>query len=92
MLSKREEIVLSAMADHLPEEYAAPFKYIATYVENRGGGCEPGNIRRVVRALSRKGYTTLVRGLFQDDGYLMGSGYGVTRKGRDWYKEQTNAQ
>ena len=85
MLSKREEAVLLAMADHLPDEYAAPFKYIGQYVENMGGGCEPHNIRRVVRALARKGYTEFVRGLFRDDGYLHGSGYGVTRKGRDCY-------
>jgi hypothetical protein len=86
MLSDREKAVLLAMADHLPEDYAAPFKNIATYVENTGGGCERGNIRRVVRALARKGYTEFFRGLMGDDGYLMGSGYGVTRKGREWYR------
>lgn len=85
-LSNREQAVLLAMADHLPDDYAAPFKLIATYVERLGGGCEPGNIRRVVRALARKGYTEFVRGLFRDDGYLNGSGYGVTRKGREWYR------
>lgn len=86
MLSKREQAVLLAMADHLPEDYAAPFKYIASYVENTGGGCEPGNIRRVVRSLARKGYTEFVRGLMDEDGYLKGSGYAVTRKGVEWYR------
>lgn len=85
-LSTREHAVLLAMADHLPEDYAAPFSLIFRYVENAGGGCERGNIRRVVRALARKGYTEFVRGLFRDDGYLNGSGYGVTRKGREWYR------
>lgn len=85
-LSEREHAVLFAMCDNLPSEYAAPFKSIATYVESSGGECEAGNIRRVVRSLARKGYVELIRGLFSDDGYLNGSGYGPTREGRTWFK------
>lgn len=86
-LSEREAAVLFAMCDHLPLGYSAPFKHILTYVENSNKGCEPGNIRRVVRALARKGMAELTRGLMSDDGYLMGSGYGPTREGRAWFKD-----
>lgn len=88
-LSDREEAVLLAMADHLPNEYAAPFRNINTYVRNRHPeqtGCETWNIRRAVRSLARKGMTELVRGLMTDDGMLMGSGYGVTPAGRRYAK------
>ena len=94
-LTHREQIVLVAMADHLPQDYAAPFKNINTYVRNSypdsGSACETWNIRRTVRALSRKGMTHLVRGLMSDDGYLMGSGYGVTNEGLKWFNSYLEA-
>lgn len=88
-LTDRERVVLVAMSEHLPEGYAAPFRSINTYVRNSyprsWEACEAYNIRRVVRSLARKGMTELIRGLFNDDGYLNGSGYGVTKKGREWF-------
>ena len=38
-------------------------------------------VRRACRSLAKKGYTEFVRGLFDDDGMVAGSGYCATRKG-----------
>ena len=37
--------------------------------------------RRIVRALARKGLAVFMRGLFDDDGRVVGSGYGLTKEG-----------
>lgn len=39
-------------------------------------------VRRVVRQLARKGLAEFYRGLFTDDGMLCGSGYCITKSGR----------
>lgn len=80
-LSDREKAVLLSMAESLSDGYCWPFARIAAEVKMMGQGCEPSNIRRVTRALARKGYTYFQRGLFTEDGELAGSGYGVTEKG-----------
>lgn len=90
-LSERERVVLFAMCDSLPEEHGAPFKAINSYVRiyhpDSGKGCETWNIRRVVRALKRKGMTEYMGALFDEsDGRIMGSGYGVTEAGREWFR------
>lgn len=40
-------------------------------------------VRRAVRALARKGYARFGRGLFNDDGEAVGSGYGLTKAGQN---------
>lgn len=74
------------MAGHLPqEEWAAGFKWI----ESR---CivVPGDMRRCVRALARKGMLFFQRGLMDEDGMCAGSGYGVTAEGYAYVKGWMN--
>lgn len=39
--------------------------------------------RRAVKSLVRRGYAELIRGVFNDEGQICGSGYCCTRKGRE---------
>lgn len=40
--------------------------------------------RALLRSLTDRGFCQYHRGLFTDDGYLAGSGYGITRRGRKY--------
>lgn len=42
------------------------------------------NIRRVTRALARKGLVQFAKGLSDDAGEFRGSGYGLTKAGESW--------
>ena len=44
---------------------------------------EKTQVRRSVRSLARKGLAEFVRGLFDDDGMVAGSGYCCTRAGKE---------
>jgi len=46
-------------------------------------------VRRAVRSLARKGYAEYVRGLFDDDGMVAGSGYCITKKGHEFLNPAT---
>ena len=48
-------------------------------------------VRRVTRALARKGLVTYARGLFTDMGEVAGSGYGLTELGRQYLNRKTEA-
>lgn len=82
-LSDRERDCLLAIHDtaHGEQGYGVYFSTIATET-----GLEVFQVRRAVRSCSRKGVTELVRGLFNDDGRVAGSGYGLTQKGIAWVK------
>ena len=41
-------------------------------------------VRRLVRALKRKGYADFSHGLMTEDGEFAGSGYAITKAGRDF--------
>lgn len=49
-------------------------------------------VRRAVRALARKGFLELAKGLFTDEGTLAGSGYGPTRRGDQWLKDHSGGE
>jgi len=56
-----------------------PFNTIA-----RRSGVPRPKIRRVVRAMARKGITEYHKGCWTEDGEPGGAGYGLTREGRRW--------
>lgn len=77
-LSDRELRCLAAIYDRAHGEmgYGVYFRSIVTDT-----GLDQHQVRRSVRACARKGVTELVRGLFDDEGRVAGSGYGLTPKG-----------
>jgi hypothetical protein len=81
-LSDNERKLLLAMNEHCSAEYDAfggkacySFKALASF-------CPDVPIRRTVRALARKNLTGYERGLTNEDGDMMGAGYGITQYGR----------
>ena len=58
------------------------------YLSFAGISCRSGVpqhlTRRVTRALARKGMVQFARGLWDEDGEMRGSGYGLTKCGHDW--------
>jgi hypothetical protein len=78
-LSVREACCLQAW-NGIGHGYCLNFKGVA-----RGCDIEPYNVRRVVRALARKGLVEFHRGLFDEsDGGVAGAGYGLTPAGEAW--------
>ncbi len=63
-----------------------------------GGNCLPSGFiasltdlsllqaRRAIKSLQRRGYAELIRGIFNDEGQICGSGYCCTREGREAFK------
>lgn len=84
MLSDREAICLSAWRNTYEEYDVMGFKQIA-----RESGLDISVIRRTVRALARKGHTVFVRGCMTEDGVAAGSGYGLTKLGREVLNDKT---
>src|SRR5690242_15607070 len=76
-VSATELRALEILADHYLDD--CDCLYFATIADK--SGIEPSKIRRVVRSLARKGYAQYVRGLFDDEGQVAGSGYSCTRAG-----------
>jgi transcription initiation factor IIE alpha subunit len=74
-VSDMQERVLKVLAT-LENGYSMYFREIAkrTRLSKR-------QVRLAARALTRKGLAEYTRGLFDDDGHVMGSGYGCTRLG-----------
>lgn len=86
-LSERETRALQVLSDHYHSDCNC--LYLRTIAEH--SGVEPKLIRRVVRSLARKGMAELVRGLFDDDGRIVGSGYCCTRSGYENRRGKTDA-
>lgn len=77
-LTKMEKLMLKAW-DGTSEDFDfLPF----AYVEEKTGFSRR-TVKLIVRRLSRKGVTQFGKGLFNDDGEVAGSGYGLTDLGRD---------
>lgn len=76
-LSDREKRVLVYMSEDVPPEYGIYMKAI-----RHAEVIEPANVRRVVRALARKGMVALTNLTKPDDFSMAGSGYVVTDAGR----------
>ena len=87
-LSDRERACLLTINDLAHGEAGYGIYFIAIAKET---GLSLHQVRRSVRALSRKGLAELNRGLFTDDGMIAGSGYGVTPAGRSWVRRATGA-
>ncbi|MRN48212.1 hypothetical protein GJU93_16770, partial [Brucella sp. 10RB9212] len=60
-------------------EFCANFKRIAQFANME----EIPEVRRIVRALARKGFAEYWRGLITDDGDFAGAGYCITPAGRE---------
>lgn len=78
-LSDRELDALEVLADHYDAE--GNCLYFKTIAES--ANIPLNRVRRTVRSLARKGFAEYVRGLFDSDGMVAGSGYCCTRAGYD---------
>jgi hypothetical protein len=77
-LREAERRILVAMYEEVDPDFGFfPFKAIA----NRSG-VELGLVKPLVRLLAVTGEATFMRGLMTEDGEMVGSGYGLTEKGR----------
>lgn len=87
-VSELEHKVLVALVEvydsHGGEDYCTRFKYIADDLK-----LEVRQVRRACRALARKGLAKYVRGLFDDDGMVAGSGYCATDIGAKQINSET---
>lgn len=84
-----EKITISDLQKKVLEElcvceegYCMYFRSIASHTK-----LEERQVRLACRALKRKGLAEYVRGLFDDDGMVAGSGYAATDAGRKLIEE-----
>ncbi len=76
-MGDHEEKTLSVLASHYHEDGRyLYFRYIATLTD-----LEIKQVRRAVRSLARRGFAEYMRGLFDEDGKVAGSGYACTTEG-----------
>ena len=66
------------------EPWYFPFKPICQQT-----GMDRKEVRRRVRRLARNGYAEFCSGLWSEDGMPAGSGYCITKAGREFLKAQT---
>lgn len=76
-INDNERKVLTVLSDYEMEGQCLYFRSIALEVN-----MDWRKVRRVVRALARKGLAEYHRGLFDDDGRVAGSGYCISKAGR----------
>ena len=86
-MSAREEKVLAYLDEYYDriDENCHYFWLIAD-----GTGLDKKQVRRAARSLARKGLTKYVRGLFDEDGQVAGSGYCCTQLGHDALAERVS--
>jgi hypothetical protein len=76
-ISERERRCLDELVEYFESDMnCLYFKYIASETK-----LTESQVRRAVRSLARKGLAEYVRGLFDDDGQVAGSGYCATFQG-----------
>ena len=73
---KNELKILTYLAKELSYGYATYFKTIA-----RNTRISQREVRLACRSMARKGWTEYMKGLFDEEGYTAGSGYGITEEG-----------
>lgn len=76
-----DEIKCLLALDYLSEpdgEICTSFRPIMYHTE-----LDHKTVRRNVRALARKGLAEYFRGLWTEDGKMVGAGYCITRRGRE---------
>lgn len=78
-LSERELTVLKAYGESLEDEEEGSAVYMDFIAKKTK--LTKKQVKRAVRSLARKGLTELLRGLFDEDGMVAGSGYALTRAG-----------
>lgn len=78
-MSAREEQALRGFANTDEDFGFLSFKEIA-----RRSKLDIRHVRRTVRSLARKGLLKYARGLWTEDGEVAGSGYALTREGREF--------
>ncbi len=78
-VSERELQCLEALAEHYSEDCDCLYMRSIARITN----LTIPQVRRSVRSLARKGLTKYVRGLFDEDGMVAGSGYCCTQEGSD---------
>lgn len=76
-ISDRERLVLVCLAEYWNDD--CDCLYMRTIAKETK--LEIFQVKRSVRSLARKGLTEYVRGLFDEDGMVAGSGYRATREG-----------
>ena len=77
-ISEREKKCLTHLLTlYNSDQDCTYFRYVA-----KDTGLEEKQVKRAVRSLARKGLAEYVRGLFDEDGFVAGSGYRATELGR----------
>jgi len=76
-IGNKERLVLTLLVESFEDE--ANCYYIRGIANNTG--LTEKEARRAVRSLARKGLTAHIKGLFDDEGMVAGSGYSATLAG-----------
>ncbi|WP_448043775.1 helix-turn-helix domain-containing protein [Bradyrhizobium liaoningense] len=78
-LTESETLVLGILFDHYYSDSNCLYsRYIAKLCN-----LTMLQARRAIKSLERRGYVELIRGIFDSDGAIVGSGYCCTSLGRD---------
>ncbi len=88
-ISEKQLKCLEALAgdccgDYANFDYYDQFYYFGFIAEKTG--LPKNKVRVYVRALARKGLAEYQRGLFDDDGFIAGSGHAITKQGIEFLK------
>lgn len=86
-LTKMERLILKAWDETSEDFDFLPFSYV-----EQKTGFSRRTVKLIVRRLSKKGVTQFGKGLFNDDGEVAGSGYGLTDFGRDTLNAIINSE
>ena len=78
-ISEREQKCLKILAEHYQSDQNCLY-FRAFTLSTR---LNTKQVRRTVRSLARKGLAEYIRGLFDEDGMVAGSGYCATEEGYD---------
>lgn len=80
-LNENQLKVLTFLAEDT--DLCFPFKTIASHTN-----LDVKTVRRACRSLARKGLSECIHGLFDDDGFVAGSGYACTWEGKDFFNKK----
>ncbi len=82
-LTQSESKVLECLSDRFADEdnNCLPSGFIASLTD-----LSLLQARRAVKSLQRRGYAELIRGIFNDEGQICGSGYCCTIAGREAFR------
>ena len=90
-LNENEHKVLAYLVDEVEDVWGEKgYVYFSTI--SKATGLEVKVVRRVCRSLKRKGLAEFMRGLFNEDGEVAGSGYGATDAGLSFLAAETQKE